>query len=201
MNLSFRKNIGFNITPVLVSLLTGWILLVIPFKIIGYGFLPQDDALRHSAKAVSEKDWHDILVMRNDIKSIEHPGWAFILKTIHKMTGCDPYIAWFLFRDLAIRIIFHHTHILFTIPGSMAYLYYYNNGCNPKLYFPIFLRQALYICYGYFTYLVFCMAKTKRYQIPIKNQRIFNNPYSNIYLGIFSMVSFSFADCSAFNCA
>ena len=33
------------------------LLLVIPLKIIGYGYLPSDDALRHAAKAVSGKTW------------------------------------------------------------------------------------------------------------------------------------------------
>ena len=50
--------------------LAAWIavivtLLCVAGKIIGYGFLPQDDALRHAAKAVSGKPWSEILVLRD----------------------------------------------------------------------------------------------------------------------------------------
>ena len=34
-------------------------------KIIGYGYLPGDDALRHAAKAVSGKSWSEILVLES----------------------------------------------------------------------------------------------------------------------------------------
>ena len=39
------------------------IILFIPLKIIEYGYLPGDDALRHAAKAVSGKPWPEILVL------------------------------------------------------------------------------------------------------------------------------------------
>src|ERR1700720_4110804 len=48
-------------------------LLLVPLKIIGYGYLPADDALRHAAKAVSGKPWSEILVMRNDFAIDQHP--------------------------------------------------------------------------------------------------------------------------------
>src|ERR1041385_5000675 len=47
--------------------LGAWVIVImtvilIPSKIISYGYLPQDDALRHAAKAVSGKPWSEILV-------------------------------------------------------------------------------------------------------------------------------------------
>ena len=63
--------------------------LVIPFKIISYDFLPGDDALRHAAKAVSGKTWQQILVMRADFHIDPSPGWQAILDWIHRWQGWD----------------------------------------------------------------------------------------------------------------
>jgi hypothetical protein len=39
-------------------------IVLIPLRILGRGFLPPDDALRHAAKAVSGREWSEILVLR-----------------------------------------------------------------------------------------------------------------------------------------
>ena len=62
-----------------VSVLT---IVLVPLKIIGLGFLPMDDALRHAAKAVSGKAWQDILVMRPDFAIDPSPGWQKILEWV-----------------------------------------------------------------------------------------------------------------------
>lgn len=64
-------------------------ILLIPLRIMGYGFLPTDDALRHTAKAVSGKPWSEILVMRPDLTIDHNPGWHAILGRIHGLTGMD----------------------------------------------------------------------------------------------------------------
>jgi len=64
-------------------------IIFIPLKAISYGYLPIDDALRHSAKAVSGKDWSQILVIRDDIKIDSHPGWHAILGFAHRVLGLD----------------------------------------------------------------------------------------------------------------
>src|SRR5437762_400733 len=74
--------------------LAAWIIVVltllcIPSKIISYGYLPADDAIRHAAKAVSGKPWQDILVMRPDFKIDPHPGWHFVLHKIYQVTNCS----------------------------------------------------------------------------------------------------------------
>ena len=51
------------VKPLVVAIVIGAILLSC-FKIISYGYLPVDDALRHAAKVVSGKDWHEIVVLR-----------------------------------------------------------------------------------------------------------------------------------------
>jgi hypothetical protein len=64
-------------------------IIVIPLKIIGYGFLPMDDALRHAAKAVSGKTWQQILVMRDDFQIDPSPGWQAILSWVHNWQHCS----------------------------------------------------------------------------------------------------------------
>ena len=58
-------------------------LVLIPFKIIGLGFLPMDDALRHAAKTISGKSWQEILVMREGFDIDPSPGWQKILEWVH----------------------------------------------------------------------------------------------------------------------
>ena len=66
-----------------------FVILAIPLKIIGYGYLPGDDTLRHAAKAVSGKSWSDILVL-NDAYKIDHEfGWNLLLEKIHAWKNCE----------------------------------------------------------------------------------------------------------------
>lgn len=55
------------------------VFLAIPLKIIGYGFLPIDDALRHSAKAIANRPWTDILVVGDNFKIDHNLGWHGLL--------------------------------------------------------------------------------------------------------------------------
>src|SRR5215470_3285386 len=64
-------------------------LIVIPAKILSYGYLPSDDALRHAAKAVSGKPWSQILVMRPGYEIDPHAGWHFVLGGIHRIVGAN----------------------------------------------------------------------------------------------------------------
>src|SRR5690242_9333130 len=75
--------------PLAVWAITVLVLLFIPAKIISYGYIPDDDALRHAAKAVSGKPWSDILVMRDDFQLDFHQGWHAILGSIHHQFNAD----------------------------------------------------------------------------------------------------------------
>lgn len=68
--------------PLAVWVVAVLAILYVPLKIIGLGFLPMDDALRHAAKAVSGKSWQDILVMRGDFPIDPSPGWQKILEWV-----------------------------------------------------------------------------------------------------------------------
>src|SRR5689334_7171634 len=65
------------------------VLLIIPLKIIQYGYLPRDDSSRHAAKAVSGKSWQDILVL-NPVYKIDHEyGWNLLLEKVYQHTQWD----------------------------------------------------------------------------------------------------------------
>ena len=64
-------------------------LTLVPAKILGYGFLPMDDALRHAAKVVSGKSWSEILVMRSDFVIDPHPGWHAVLGWLYHWQECS----------------------------------------------------------------------------------------------------------------
>jgi len=75
--------------PLAAWLVVALVVLAIPLKIIGYGYLPGDDALRHAAKAVSGKSWPEILVLGPAFKIDHNLGWHAILGAVHRATNWD----------------------------------------------------------------------------------------------------------------
>src|SRR5260370_1140548 len=74
------------------------LLLLIPLKIIGYGFLPGGDARRHVAKAFTAKPYTDILVLRSEYKMDHSPGWARLLRFLQGNAGLseEQFVGFFL---------------------------------------------------------------------------------------------------------
>jgi hypothetical protein len=64
-------------------------ILIIPLKIIGYGYLPSDDALADAAKAVSGKSWQQILVLGPSYIMDHHLGWHWLLEKIYLWSHCS----------------------------------------------------------------------------------------------------------------
>src|SRR5690242_3634654 len=73
-------------TWLVAVILMAWI----PFKILSYGYLPPDDALRHVAKAVTQRPWSEILVLRPDFQTDHNPGWHWMLARVHQWTQLPP---------------------------------------------------------------------------------------------------------------
>jgi hypothetical protein len=65
-------------------------LLIASLRIIGQGFQPSDDALRHVSKVVSGKEWSEILLIRPEITMDSHPGWHVILNGFQKFVQAQP---------------------------------------------------------------------------------------------------------------
>ena len=76
--------------PLAVWAIVILVILAIPLKIIGYGYLPDDDALRHAAKAVSGKPWPEILVMGPAFQVDHNFGWHLLLRQIYLRSKYDP---------------------------------------------------------------------------------------------------------------
>jgi len=75
------------LVPVATRLLAGAFLFLCIVVAIGRGAFPQDDALRHAAKAVSDREWSEILVLRPDATLDSHPGWHALLGLVADRTG------------------------------------------------------------------------------------------------------------------
>jgi hypothetical protein len=65
------------------------VILFIPLKVISYGYLPGDDALRHAAKAVSGKPWSEILVLGPAFHFDPNWGWHWFLRRFHLWENWD----------------------------------------------------------------------------------------------------------------
>jgi hypothetical protein len=75
--------------PLAVWVMVLMTVLLIPLKIIQYGFIPPDDALRSAAKAVSGKSWQQILVLNDEYKIDHEYGWSLLLAKIHAASNAD----------------------------------------------------------------------------------------------------------------
>ena len=62
-------------------------LLLIPLKIISYGFVPGGDARRHFGKAFTDKTYQEIVVMRPEYQIDHSPGWEWLLRFLHTKWG------------------------------------------------------------------------------------------------------------------
>ena len=82
MDSETKKN---NITEkILAIIILSAVFIIIPFKIIWKGFLPNDDANRHVAYAISDHKWSDVLEITPGLESDHNVGWHKILRFIYK---------------------------------------------------------------------------------------------------------------------
>lgn len=109
-----KRIIVSRLVPILIPYFILFVLFCIPGAILGYGYLPPDDALRHAAKVISGKSWDQILVLRNDIKMDSHPGWHTILGFVHKIIYADTYslvffsVVFLFFIFMLVPVLFLH---------------------------------------------------------------------------------------------
>ena len=91
-------------------------LLITCLRVIGHGFFPIDDALRHVAKVLSGKSWADILIIRPEITMDSHPGWHIILSVFQAVTKCDKTVL----LNFSVMFLF----LVFTVPP----VFYFRRG-------------------------------------------------------------------------
>ena len=91
MNKSYNEPLlPSSIIPLLINCVIFLVIILIPLKIMGYGFLPLDDALRHVGKVISGKSWEDIIILRKGIALDDHPGYHALLGAVYHITKCAP---------------------------------------------------------------------------------------------------------------
>jgi hypothetical protein len=68
------------------------VFLLVPLRIVSYGYLPPDDALRHSAHAVDGRNWSEVILLNPEFRPDmdPHPGWERLLRSVHLWTGWSP---------------------------------------------------------------------------------------------------------------
>ena len=68
------------------------VFLLVPLRIVSYGYLPPDDALRHSAHAVDGRDWSEVILLNPEFRPDMdgHLGWHRFLRFVHLGTGWSP---------------------------------------------------------------------------------------------------------------
>jgi hypothetical protein len=77
------------LVPLLVLACALVVVLLLPLKIIGYGYLPPDDALADAAKSITGKPWPEILVLKSDYAIDNHIGWHTLLREVYLWTKCQ----------------------------------------------------------------------------------------------------------------
>jgi len=82
-----RTDATASIVPFAVRAIVLLIFLVLPLKIVRYGYLPVlDDPVADAAKAVSGRPWTDILVLKPYFALDPHIGWHAVLRAIYLAT-------------------------------------------------------------------------------------------------------------------
>jgi hypothetical protein len=98
--------------PLVIWVIAVLTVVMIPLKIVGYGFLPGDDALRAAGKAVSGKTWQQVLVL-DPVYQIDHEyGWSALLAKFHTLFHAD-----------ADTIVIFSVVVLFVLAGLAALLW------------------------------------------------------------------------------
>src|SRR5208282_496774 len=74
--------------------LLAWLMVVaaclgIMLKTLSYGYVPPGDARRYVAKAVTDKEYAQILVLGPTYRMDFSPGWEWLLRRLHRATAMD----------------------------------------------------------------------------------------------------------------
>jgi len=75
--------------PLVAWLMVAAACLGIVWKILSYGYVPAGDARRYVAKAVTNKEYSQILVLGPTYHMDFSPGWEWLLRRLHRATGLE----------------------------------------------------------------------------------------------------------------
>ena len=84
---------------------------IVPYRIICLGFMPTDDANRHVAFSVTDKNWADVLEIEPSLSADHNAGWHYVLKKIHKYFGLN--------KEALLITVMISLFLIFNITGSL----------------------------------------------------------------------------------
>jgi hypothetical protein len=84
-----RSPLFLRYVPLLVWLIVVAACLGIARNVLSYGYVPIGDARRYVAKAVTDKEYPEILVLGPTYHMDFSPGWEWLLRRLHRATGLD----------------------------------------------------------------------------------------------------------------
>ena len=166
LNPSVKKE--SRLVPIAIICLAIVATLLIPLKIVSYGYLPGDDALRHAAKVMSGKNWNEILVLRGDLPADDHPGWHAMLSQFRRLTNCNT-------QDLVIfPVVF--LFVLFSFipliklkrPEAWLLTLLVIYLTNPAFIMRLFLGRPYILVMGFLVFLNFSWQQLKTKDTPTK---------------------------------
>ena len=150
-----------NIVSLIAVLIAIWIIALIPFAVIGHGFLPPDDALWHSSKAFSGKCSSEVLVQRAEVTMETHPGWDAILGAVHRVTNWDVH-SLVLFSVISLFILFSIIPIFFLrYPESWLLSMLTISIATPGWFFRLFLGRPYIVTMAAILVMLFLWPKLK----------------------------------------
>lgn len=96
------------------------LLLIIPLKIISFGWFPPDDAMRHVAFSTLDCKWSDILVIDSKFDTDHNAGWHQILRFLHKKCNISK-IGLLRFSIIALFLLINICGII-SSPSAICWL-------------------------------------------------------------------------------
>lgn len=76
--------------PVAVVCLSLCAVLLVPLTVIGTGYLPFDDVLTNVARAVGDRTWDSVVLLRPHVSlDLHNPGWDVLLRATCRVSGAD----------------------------------------------------------------------------------------------------------------
>jgi hypothetical protein len=95
-----------------VILVLAFALLAAGLRIVDYGFVPPDDALRHAASVVADRPYTDVILYDDDMAAVDTtPGWHALLGALNEFGGLDRFAlvsfsVFFLFSVFTLSPLF-----------------------------------------------------------------------------------------------
>ena len=105
-------NMPIKLEKLLAIIIIAIALILIPLKIISIGYKPLDDACRHVAFSMGNRNWSDILVITPGLESDHNAGWHTLLRVVQRCLNFDKE------QLLNFSIIF--LFLLFNLTGAIT---------------------------------------------------------------------------------